>query len=386
MAKKSPALWDAAPHTIAKIEILKNYLNAWFPIVGSRFNELVYVDGFAGPGEYLNHSEGSPVAALKVFNSWIAKAPDKLAISKITTVFIEANLQRFELLKEKLGGMRMPARLCPVPLRGEFNTILNELIADQSLSACFGGSQPLLIFADPFGGTGAPFQLLERCLSSSGSELLLNFDADGIARIYSGKNEGWREQLDEIFGCRDWEDVLGNPNDSLVRRAEKCLALYKRKLLEIKGVDFVWTFEMRGKNDRINYYLVFATRNRLGMEKMKEAMQAIDASGQYCFSDAHFDQHVLFRADDAAFFADLMHGNFLSREVSYAELDRYALCETPFLNPKKMLDVLSRSGRVKVQPRAGETIKAHSFPEERIDTISFIEATVKATQATFFNF
>jgi len=32
--KKHPTIWPAAPHTIAKIEILKGYLQAWLAIMG----------------------------------------------------------------------------------------------------------------------------------------------------------------------------------------------------------------------------------------------------------------------------------------------------------------------------------------------------------------
>lgn len=310
MANKNPPIWDADPHTLAKIEILKNYLNAWFPIVAARFSELVYIDGFSGPGSYRNHPEGSPVAALNVFKSWISKDPDRLIISKVTAVFIESDQKRFELLGGKINQIKLPARLHAVPVMGKFENVLSQLICNSEFTSCFSGKQPLLIFADPFGGTGVPFKLLEKCLGSQGSELLLNFDADGIARIHAGKNVGWQDQLDDIFGSRAWEKVLENPNDSFAMRSQYCLDLYKKRLSEIEGVDFVWSFEMRGKSDRINYYLVFATRNRLGMEKMKEAMKAIDKTGQYCFSDAHYNQHVLFRADDVEFFAPLLHEKF----------------------------------------------------------------------------
>ena len=59
-------VWDAAPHTIAKISILENYLLAWFLILGQSRpgQDLLYVDGFAGPGVYTNYDKGSPVAAL----------------------------------------------------------------------------------------------------------------------------------------------------------------------------------------------------------------------------------------------------------------------------------------------------------------------------------
>ena len=67
MAKKMPEIWEAPPHTLAKIEILRSYLHAWFSILGSTFTgrDLWYLDGFAGPGEYTNSPDGSPIAAVK---------------------------------------------------------------------------------------------------------------------------------------------------------------------------------------------------------------------------------------------------------------------------------------------------------------------------------
>jgi three-Cys-motif partner protein len=73
MSKRQPALWGADPHTVAKIDILKGYLNAWFRVLGkSRPRQVItYIDGFAGglvsiagPSQYRNHPEGSPIAAL----------------------------------------------------------------------------------------------------------------------------------------------------------------------------------------------------------------------------------------------------------------------------------------------------------------------------------
>jgi three-Cys-motif partner protein len=54
--KKFPTIWDAPPHTIAKKEMLQAYLVAWFQIFGRTRSrqELLYVDGFAGPGECTN--------------------------------------------------------------------------------------------------------------------------------------------------------------------------------------------------------------------------------------------------------------------------------------------------------------------------------------------
>ena len=64
MTKPLPTIWNADPHTLAKIEILKAYLSAWLPIIARTFTSpIVYVDGFAGPGVYKNGKPGSPKVA-----------------------------------------------------------------------------------------------------------------------------------------------------------------------------------------------------------------------------------------------------------------------------------------------------------------------------------
>src|SRR5207253_10041689 len=54
---KPTDLWNAEPHTLAKIEIVRRYLYLWFRILGTRSNRLTYIDGFSGPGRYLNSEQ-----------------------------------------------------------------------------------------------------------------------------------------------------------------------------------------------------------------------------------------------------------------------------------------------------------------------------------------
>ena len=66
MAVPKEVVWDRDPHTEAKHDLLKVYLDAWFPIMASRWSStgICYVDAFAGPGEYRDGSVGSPIIAL----------------------------------------------------------------------------------------------------------------------------------------------------------------------------------------------------------------------------------------------------------------------------------------------------------------------------------
>ena len=66
------------------IRSLKNYLGAWFPILGSKIPRIVYIDGFCGPGRYTGGEDGSPIIALKE----AIKQP-VLASSEVTFLFID---------------------------------------------------------------------------------------------------------------------------------------------------------------------------------------------------------------------------------------------------------------------------------------------------------
>ena len=66
MASTKDTVWELEPHTRAKHEILKRYLQAWVPILSlGRFPKVLYVDGFAGPGIYSGGEPGSPIIALR---------------------------------------------------------------------------------------------------------------------------------------------------------------------------------------------------------------------------------------------------------------------------------------------------------------------------------
>jgi hypothetical protein len=63
-SKKHGKTWKAEPHTIAKIEMLKAYLHAYFPILAQskRGKPFLYVDGFAGPGELHELADRFPLS------------------------------------------------------------------------------------------------------------------------------------------------------------------------------------------------------------------------------------------------------------------------------------------------------------------------------------
>ncbi|PSN94208.1 hypothetical protein B9Q06_09975 [Candidatus Marsarchaeota G2 archaeon ECH_B_2] len=84
----------SSPHTKAKHKILKTYLAAWFPILSKWNGRVLYIDGFAGPGEYDDGSDGSPLLALEV-----ARTHKLKLASEVVFLFVEEDKERFNHLR-----------------------------------------------------------------------------------------------------------------------------------------------------------------------------------------------------------------------------------------------------------------------------------------------
>ena len=368
--KKHPVVWSAAPHTIAKITILRSYLAAWFAIMGrtKRGQDLLYVDGFAGPGEYANYPMGSPIAALHIAQDAIVKSGAEWRAGDVHYAFIEQQKQTFAHLQEQVQSFQSSARVHVHLLNSSFvdgMAALKTLLPD-----AFTKSFPLFVFIDPFGPTAVPFSTVAEILSSGCSEVLINLDADGIARIFKAKEQAKSEaHLDAILPDKSWREMLSE-DLPFAELCKQVLELYKAGLRNLPSVRYVFAFEMQGPGGALNYYLVFASQHPLGLEKMKEAMRSIDKTGEYRFSDARAGQATMFRFDDPVEFSQRLFEQFKGRKVKYSELHNFALNETPFTNPKSMLKELESQQLIKVQSRDPKRRKG-TFNEQTLQYIEF---------------
>jgi three-Cys-motif partner protein len=386
MSAKHGTLWPADAHTLAKIEILKGYLSAYFPILGGtmRGQGMLLVDGFAGPGEYTNAPEGSPVALLRTATAAVARGESWIA-GDVSCAFIEPEGKRSQHLRERVGKVQLHPKVKALVLETTFVDGIAEL--RQKMPRPFTTAAPLFVFIDPFGATGVPFETVSAILSTPCSEVLINLDSDGIARnVCVPPSEARDNLLTSIFGDESWRTALTSPDFKTL--CQQVLALYKNRLRSISRVEYVFSFEMRGSDDLLNYHLVFASQNPLGLEKMKEAMKGIDKSGSYCFSDGHVNQTTMFRFDHPEDFASKLHEQFVGEQVAYGLVTKFSLNETPFTNPIKMLKVLDQMGQIELERFDP---KSKGLSDKHVRAVRFLNAppavpavAVGATQGVLF--
>ncbi|MGK5554684.1 three-Cys-motif partner protein TcmP [Actinomadura kijaniata] len=260
--------WSCDPHTLAKHELLRRYLEAWYPIQMQRpeVPGVTYIEGFAGPGIY-NHGEpGSPVIAAKVF---LRRRKFLDQGKKLTMAFIEEKAGRLERLKQEMA--KAVADFEPLPAtfrthyqRGECGSIVTSVLQRPRRDR-----GPVLAFLDSFGGPDVPFQLPRTIAQIPSSEVLITFGTNFLTRF--GDTDAHQASGDEAFGSTEWRQV-----HALASRDKKpFLVTTYRNALQKAGFRYVVSFEMFDETGA-DLHLVFGTSSRTGLEKMKDAMWKID--------------------------------------------------------------------------------------------------------------
>jgi three-Cys-motif partner protein len=309
VALPTKTLWNLEPHTGAKHKILASYLDAWFPILSTYNGRIVYLDGFSGPGRYLGGEPGSPIVALQSALSHSARLT-----KEVVFFFIEERTDRADHLEGEIAKLKLPARFAVTVERGEFAKKFGETldaIEQNGLKIA-----PTFALIDPFGFSGLPYVLIKRLLSHPKCEALITFMVDSINRWLTHEDDVITSHISETFGTQDAIAIAKRPD-----RTDSLKQLYFSQLRKL--AKFVRYFEMRDHDNRVVYYLFFASNNALGHLRMKEAMWKVDPEGEFAFSDSTDpSQTVLFQNPHAEDLAAQISSTFRGgskREVSHIE-------------------------------------------------------------------
>jgi len=335
MAAPKTTVWPLEPHTRAKHEILKRYLQAWTPILTlGGFPQVLYVDGFAGPGCYSKGEQGSPVIALHA--ALVQRVEIK---AKVGFLFVEKDVERARVLQQILEGIQHPANFRVKVASGEtFETAFADLLKRYSDKR--KPLPPTFAFIDPFGWVGIPFSVVKTIMSYPSCEVLLTFMYEEVNRFIAHPDQG--SNFDRFFGSHDWSNGIGIAD---ARERNRFLHdLYLRQLRRSANVRYVRSFEMRNENDVTDYFLFYCTNSLKGLQKMKEAMWRVDESGEFKFSDATDpNQLVLFAKE---LHCDLLERQILTRfggvETTVGEVEKFVLAETAFRETHYKVQVLRK--------------------------------------------
>ena len=260
MATPKTTLWERDLHTAAKHRLLNRYLAAWFPIIAKHFadNGLTYVDGFAGPGEYTNSSESSPVIALRhALREDVVKFGTTCRL-----VFIEEDRDRVEHLGSVID------KSFPISERPRFVQVIRrhgkcEVDLLRVLTEVGAWQGPIFANLDGW-GVDTPFEIIARIGKQRSSEVLVTFQDQWFTRFAT-----LAEQTagDVVFGSPAWRQVTDLPTVE----KKRFLVTQYRSVLASAGFTHTLTFEMVDEGGH-SLFLVFGTGSLDGVEKMKNAL------------------------------------------------------------------------------------------------------------------
>lgn len=363
-------IWEMPPHTEAKHFILKKYVQAWAPILanGATDKRLVYIDGFAGPGEYKGGQDGSPVIVLKSLKDHSLK--DSFH-AEFYNLFIEKRRDRADNLKGAIESRvgQLPPWIKYEVVNGEFRNEISKILED--LKNKGKELAPCLCFVDPFGWSDLDYDLLSSIMKFNKAELLITFVAGYIQRfVWDPFHE---QSISKLFNQSQIEEIKNS-----TEQEKTILRLFLENLQQKIRYNsngshlFNLSFSAYNKGNRLEYYLIHLTKHCSGFRAMKQAMYAVAKDGSYKFSDFNFvpgqntlidygmDGNWINKASDEVLNYLQERSKTGYREVPIKEVKEYIDCKTNFKYHTKILGGLELNNKIKVLI---ENRRKGTFPE-----------------------
>lgn len=319
-------LWKCDRGTRAKLEILRCYLGAWFNILAQGgVKDVVYFDGFCGPGEYEGSEKGSPVVAAELANSVVQKVDN----FRVHIICID---KRADMLRhlENMGAIRSHHSRVSIDIRqGEFEREIVAVIGSDQYKAYW----PIFSFVDPFGFSDFSRTTLQLLMRNQSSEIFVNLSCGFMNRFLTHPDEQVKKCISDLIGAENLERVARAPDGI----SEIC-EIFREQLQKLGR--YVQRFMMRDEKNTRDNALFFCGRNEKGLQKIKEAMWKVDP-----ISGASFSEYAAQKGEDglplltvdepqtSALRRTLVE-NFSGRsDIPIAELERWTIVETETFLP-----------------------------------------------------
>jgi three-Cys-motif partner protein len=184
---------------------------------------------------------------------------------RVRCFFSESDPKVFAQLAEAVVQFHRPEEGFEIKTYcGDFEDAVPEI------QTFIGHSFPL-IFIDPRGWTGYPFDKIKPLFDRPKCEVLINFMYDFINRAASMADPKTIASLDPILGGPNWEGRL----DSSLPRGLAVEKLFRDTLRRVGGFDFVVSTKIdRSTADRPHFFLAYGTKSLAGLKAFRDTEYA----------------------------------------------------------------------------------------------------------------
>lgn len=296
MEDRQASYWEEYSNLqFTKHKLIKEYLNGWFPKLGSWSGRILYVDTHAGRGKHKGGQEGSPLVALRTFIDH--KCRDRiLDRCEVRFMFVERNESN---AKRLAGGIKELGTLPRNVAYKIYNKNAFELLNGiaKQLEETGNKLAPCFMFVDPY-GFNVPCEVLRRVKAHSRSELLITviWRELNMAICQKKRPVGLTEVINSVFGGEEWQEL--RLISDLDERGEAAIQMLKRNI----GAKWATYIRMLGDNQKARYFLLHLTDHDAGRDLMKDVVwKCCPESGYYVRKrDDPKQQYVIEPAPDLA--------------------------------------------------------------------------------------
>jgi three-Cys-motif partner protein len=261
-----PVSYQGREQAYLKHTILKAYLQRLFMIIGRKEPVINYVDCFAGP--WSEESETLEDTSIGISLQLMKDASDALVnifgrSVKFRALYIEKDRKAYKKLECFLAGFSHPS-VSAECINGDF-TIHTEEIAEWTNHAF------TFFFVDPKGWKkGISSNNLTPLLNLKKSEFLINLMYDFFNRAVS--IDSHREDVNAILG----ESYVAPEGATAEERKSSIVNGYRSTINNIYSGKSVYVPIERPGRERVLYFLIYFTRNPVGIATFKEAAEDLD--------------------------------------------------------------------------------------------------------------
>ena len=377
MAKKNDDFFsEKKPWSVVKDELLGCYFKPYVSKILHTYKPLVYVDCFAGKGQFGDGKPGSPLIALDIINQ--CQEHTTVSGTNIEAIFIDLNYAA-DLQKN------LPSHSWIKIVPGKYEDNILDILKSKK-------GYNVFLYIDPYGIKALQCSLFD-CFAMgqfNSIELLINMNSFGFIReachamgtSFDDKeifddlveyaptkmdaSEKSIEELNIIAGGDYWKSIITaykqNRIDGYMAEAQFA-EQYCNRLM--KSYKYVLNMPLRiQRNQRPKYRLIHATNHRDGCLLMVdnicnrwESLQEIQTSGQVLLWEEDYDNRI-FNIDDIeqkviTFFSKLSNWTSLHESLAFFFIEYGPICSTATI--KNTLKKLESTGGLQILRKPATT-------------------------------